>query len=181
MTNPDKRRVIIHLLAEDEIIHTETLEITSEQEPKLFQKEFENEFYFLQGNDEQTMIRLMEEKLKRLFEKRYSLIRQEENSYLQLTTEMENETINNIEKMLDLYVNRRLSRYSREECMRIAIEYSFDDLLDRLDSNDLQLNKEKEEMKMIIDDIRMRLRSQIERRLVGAKIRKFCFWTVLFF
>jgi hypothetical protein len=160
--NQEKLHVMIHLLSDDEINKTLTFEITSEQEPELFQKELEANLYFLQGMDEQTMIHSVEDKLKQLF------IHQEENFY------MKYETMNSLEKMFDAYVNHRLSKYSREECMRIAIEYSFDDLLDELDSNEFQLNKDNRRLKMMIDDVQRRLRSQIERRLV--RILDWKFW-----
>ncbi len=161
--------MIIHLLTNDEINKTLTFEITSEQEPKLFHKEFEENLYFLQGIDEQTMICSVEDKLKQLLEKRYSLRYQGEKFYLSLTLDMEYETMNSIEQMLNAYMKHRLSKYSREECMRIAIEYSFDDLLDELDSN--ELNNDNRRIKMMIDDIQIRLRSQIERRLVGFRLK----------
>lgn len=160
------RRMKIHFLSEDEVVDIQTLEIHSEQEPKLFQKEFAEEFHFLQSIDEQKTVRLVEDQLKELFKQRYSFIRQGEESYFQLTEELESQLINNMEKMLNLYADRRLSSYSREECMRIAIEFSFDDLLDELDANEWSFNSEDKEMKTMLDEIRMRLRSQIERRLV---------------
>jgi hypothetical protein len=83
---------------------------------------------------------------------------------------MEYDTINSIEKMFYAYANHTLSSYSREECMRIAIEYSFDDLLDKLDSNEFQLSNDKKQIQMMIDDIQIRLRLQIEQRLVGFEI-----------
>ena len=170
LMNLEKRRVKLHLLSEDEVIDIQTLEITSEEEPELFQKEFAAEFYFLQDIAEQTSFQLVEDQLKQLFNQRYSLIRQGEHSYIQLTEELESQMMNTLEKMLDLYANGRLSNYSREECMRIAIEYSFDDLLDQLDTNELSLNPDDKKVKMMVDEIRMRLRSQIERRLVRSSI-----------
>lgn len=162
LTNIEKRRVKLHLLSDDEVIDIQTLEITSEEEPKLFQKEFAAEFYFLQDIAEQTSVQSIEDQLKQLFNQRYSLIRQGEQSYLQLTEELEAQLMNTLEKILDLYANDRLSNYSREKLMRIAIEFSFDDLLD---ANDRQ-------GKMMVDEIRIRLRSQIQRRLVGSSISR---------
>ncbi|CAF3575363.1 unnamed protein product, partial [Rotaria sp. Silwood2] len=167
LTNKEKRRVIVHLITNEEIIENLTFEITREQEPKLFDIEYEKNLYFLQGNHEQTIIHSVEHKLKQLFTKRYSLIHKEENSnsYLQLTLDIENDTINSIKKMLYAYANHKLTTYSREECMRIAIEYSFDDLLDKLDSNESQ-SIDDNQIQMMMDDLQMRLRLQIERRLV---------------
>ncbi len=143
------------------------MEITYDQEPKFFNKEFEANFYFLQGINEKKLIYSVENKLKQLFNKRYSLIHQDNNSYLQLTLDIEYDTINNIEKMFYAYINHTLSKYSRQECMRIAIEYSFDDLLDILDSKQFQSSNINKQIQMMIDDIQIRLRLQIEQRLVG--------------
>lgn len=170
LTNLEKRRVKLHLLSEDEVIDIQTLEITSKEEPELFQKELAAEFYFLQDIAEQTSVQLVEDQLKQLSNQRYSLIHQGKDAYLQLTEELESQMMNTLEKILDLYANGRLSNYSREECMRIAIEYSFDDLLDELDSNELPLNRDDRDVKLMVDEIQMRLRSQIERRLVGSSI-----------
>jgi hypothetical protein len=167
LIHQETRRVRIHLLSNDEIIENLSFEITHEQEPKLFDQEFQNKFYFLQGIDENTMLNSLEHKLQQLFDQRYSLIHQEENRYLQLTLDLEYDTMNNLEKMFHAYANDTLSRYSREECMRIAIEYSFDDLLDEMDSEEFQLSKENKQIQMVIDDVQRRLRLQIERRLVG--------------
>jgi hypothetical protein len=72
--------------------------------------------------------------------------------------------------MFYAYVDHSLTAYSREECMRIAIEYSFDDLLDKLDSNEFQSiddNKERDkQIQIMIDDVQIRFRLQIEQRLV---------------
>ncbi|CAF4265277.1 unnamed protein product, partial [Rotaria sp. Silwood2] len=173
LTNKEKRRVIVHLITNEEIIENLTFEITREQEPKLFDIEYEKNLYFLQGNHEQTIIHSVEHKLKQLFTKRYSLIHKEENSnsYLQLTLDIENDTINSIKKMLYAYANHKLTTYSREECMRIAIEYSFDDLLDKLDSNELQ-SIDDNQIQMMMDDLQMRLRLQIKRRLEAETTTK---------
>jgi hypothetical protein len=69
--------------------------------------------------------------------------------------------------MFYAYINHTLSKYSRQECMRIAIEYSFDDLLDILDSKQFQSSNINKQIQMMIDDIQIRLRLQIEQRLVG--------------
>jgi hypothetical protein len=67
--------------------------------------------------------------------------------------------------MFYAYANHTLSTYSHEECMRIAIEYHFDDLLDKLDSEEFQSITDKQ-IQMMIDDVQIRLRLQIEQRLV---------------
>ncbi|CAF3972145.1 unnamed protein product [Rotaria sp. Silwood1] len=171
--NKDKRRVIVHLITNDEIIENLTFEITREQEPKLFDNEYEKNLYFLQGINEEKIIQSVEHKLKELFTKRFSFIHKEENhnSYLQLTLDIEYDTLNSIKKMLYAYANHQLTTYSREECMRIGIEYSFDDLLDKLDSNELQSIDDKQ-IQMIIDDIQIRLRLQIERRFKAETTAK---------
>ncbi|CAF3669561.1 unnamed protein product [Rotaria sp. Silwood1] len=173
LMNKDKRRVIVHLITNDEIIENLTFEITREQEPKLFDNEYEKNLYFLQGINEEKIIQSVEHKLKELFTKRFSFIHKEENhnSYLQLTLDIEYDTLNSIKKMLYAYANHQLTTYSREECMRIGIEYSFDDLLDKLDSNELQSIDDKQ-IQMIIDDIQIRLRLQIERRFKAETTAK---------
>ena len=168
LTNAEKRRVKIQFLSEDEVVDSLTLDMTSEQEPKLFQKKFADEFYFLQNIDEQISVQLVDDQLKELFKQRYSLLRQGKDSYLQLTEDFESQMINNLKKIVHLYANRRLSSYSREECMRIAIKYSFDDLLD---ATEWSLNLENNGMKMMMDEIQTRLRSQIERRFVGSALK----------
>jgi len=182
LTNEKTRGIILHLLSDKEIIENLTFEITYDQEPKLFDKEFEDNLYFLQGINEKNLIYSVENKLKQLFNKRYSLIHQENNSYLQLTLDIEYDTINTIEKMFYAYINHTLSKYSRQECMRIAIEYSFDDLLDIIDSKEFQSSNINKQIQMMIDDIQIRLRLQIEQRLVGFEI-SCCFlnWDYFFF
>ncbi|CAM4915049.1 unnamed protein product [Rotaria socialis] len=173
LMNQEKRQVNVHLIADEDIIETLTIEITREQEPKLFDIQYEDSLYFLQSINEQKMIHSVERKLKQLYAKRYSLIKNEENhySYLQLTLDMEYDTINSIEKMFYAYVNHTLTKYSRDECMRIAIEYSFDDLLDELDSNEIQPINNRQ-LQMMTDDVQVRLRLQIERRLKAETTAK---------
>jgi hypothetical protein len=130
----------------------------------LFDIKYQTNLYFLQNINEQTMISSIQDKLKQLLDKRYSLI--QNKSYL--TLDIEYDTLNSIQSMFNAYVKHTLAKYSREECMRIAIEYSFDDLLDKLDSYEGQSISEKE-IQIIVDDVQTRLRLQIERRLVGAE------------
>ncbi|UJR22823.1 hypothetical protein I4U23_025853 [Adineta vaga] len=159
----DKRRIIVHLLTDKEMVENLTFEITQEQEPKLFDDHFQQEFYFLQGNHEKTILHSVEYKLKQLQDKRYS--------DLQLTLDMEHDIMDSIRKMFHAYTNKIFSTYSREECMRIAIEHHFDDLLDILDLEEHQ-SVSDEQIQMMIDDIQMRLRLQIERRLKAEETAK---------
>ncbi|CAF3800448.1 unnamed protein product, partial [Adineta steineri] len=169
LTNTDKRRVIIHLLNDEEIVEKLTFDITYEQEPKLFDKEYQNNLYFIQSINETTIINSVEHKLKELFDKRYSLKHQD--SYIQLTLDIEYDTLDSIRKLFYAYANHTLSIYSREECMRIAIEYYFDDLLDKFDCKEFQPINDKQ-IQMMIDDVQMRLRQQIERRLKAEMTAK---------
>ncbi len=155
------------MLTDEDVVENLTIEITRDQEPKLFDNEYENNLYFVQGLNEKAIINSVEYKLKQLFDKRYSLIHQQENknSYLQLTSDLEYDMIDSLQKMFYAYANHTLSTYSREECMRIAIEFHFDDLLDKLNSEEFQSITDKQ-IQMMIDDIQLRLRVQIERRLV---------------
>ncbi|CAF4638904.1 unnamed protein product [Rotaria magnacalcarata] len=173
LVNQEKRQVNVHLITDQDMIETLTIEITREQEPKLFDIQYEDKLYFLQSINEQKMIHSVERKLKQLYAKRCSLIKNEKNhfSYLQLTLDMEYDTINSIEKMFYAYVNHTLTKYSRDECMRIAIEYSFDDLLDELDSNEIQPINNRQ-LQMMIDDVQVRLRLQMERRLKAETTAK---------
>ncbi|CAF0769866.1 unnamed protein product [Adineta steineri] len=169
LTNTDKRRVIIHLLNDEEIVEKLTFDITYEQEPKLFDKEYQNNLYFIQSINETTIINSVEHKLKELFDKRYSLKHQD--SYIQLTLDIEYDTLASIRKMFYAYANHTLSIYSREGCMRIAIEYYFDDLLDKFDCKEFQPINDTQ-IQMMIDDVQMRLRQQIERRLKAEMTAK---------
>lgn len=69
----------------------------------------------------------------------------------------------NLEKIFYAYANHSLSTYSREECMRIAIEYSFDDLLDEIDLKNIN----NQQIQLMIDEIQRRLHWKIQQRLVG--------------
>lgn len=174
LTNTEKRKIIVHLLDDEDVIDTLTLEITREQEPKLFDIEHEGYLYFLQGINEQKIIHHVEHKIKQLFVKRYSLVNNDQNlfSYIQLTADMEHDTLSSIETLFYMYANNKLNTYSREECMRVAVEYSFDDLLDRLNSNEIESIKNKE-ISIMMNDVKTRLRLQIERRLVWLSIFNF--------
>lgn len=167
LIDTDKRRVVVHLMSDEEIVKTLTFEITREQEPKLFDLAYDQDLYFLQGIDEPKLINAVENKLKQLFEKRYSLVHEQNNkdSYLQLTLDMEYDALASVEKILSAYANHKLMPYSREACMKIAIQYGFDDLLDRLDSNENKSMDDKQ-IQMMADDVKLRLRLQIERHLV---------------
>ena len=159
----DKHRVIVHLLTDDENLKDLTFEITKEQEPRLFDADFQQELYFLQETNERHILRSVQHKLKNLFAKRCSP--QHHDTYSQLISNMEHDTIDSVREMLHAYVNNVFSAYSREESMRIAIEYHFDDLLDKLDAHGRQTIS-IEQMQSIMDDIQMRLRLQMDHHLV---------------
>ncbi|CAF0888177.1 unnamed protein product [Adineta ricciae] len=165
----DKHRVIVHLLTDDENLEDLTFEITQEQEPRLFDADFQQELYFLQGINERHILHSVQHKLEELFAKRYSP--QHHDTYSQLASNMERDTIDSLRKMFHAYVNNFFSAYSREESMRIAIQYHFDDLLDKLDANGSQ-SISSEQMQTIMDDIRIRLRLQIDHRLKAEETAK---------
>lgn len=142
LTTADQRRVVVHLLTEEDPVGNLTFEITQEQEPRLFEAEHQHELYFLQGLNEKNLLQSTERQLKDLVDKRCS---------------SEQFTLDGVRTMLQTYADRTFSTYSREECMRIAIEYRFDDLLDELHS--LQIEA-------MLTEIQTRLQAQIERRRV---------------
>ena len=176
LINKDKHRIIIHLITHDKVIDNLTFDITREQEPKLFDSEYEKKFYFLQSVDGQNIISSVEYQLKQLINERYSVIHKEDihHAYIQLTLDIENDTMNSVEQMFYTYCDHKLATYLREECMRIAIEYGFDDILDELDCNELQLINENQ-IPMMINDVKRRLRLQTQRRLVGIEIGDYFF------
>ncbi|CAF1222036.1 unnamed protein product [Adineta ricciae] len=142
----DKHRVIVHLLTDDENLEHLTFEITQEQEPRLFDADFQQEIYFLQGINERHILHSVQHKLKELFAKRYSP--QYHDTYSQLTSNIERDTIDSI-----------------------AIEYHFDDLLDKLDAKGSQPIS-GEQMQTMMDDIRMRLRLQMDHHLKAEETAK---------
>ena len=154
LINGETRRVLIHLSSDEEIVESLSLELTPDQELDLFQ----TNLHFLQGSEEKSMIQFVETKLKESFNQRSSSL------------QMENELMDSMKKLLNDYANRRLSSYSREQCLQIGVEYGFDDLFDQLDSEEFQTNKERKQIHLMVDDIQRRLKLKIERRLVGEKI-----------
>lgn len=147
----DRRTVIAHLLTDEEPIDRLTFQISREEDPQLFDAVDEKNLYFLQGIDEKTILYSVEHQLKRV-------LASDEHDALQ--------------KMLHAYAHRRLTGYSRQECMRVALQYSFHDLLDELDSNDFQTITDTEQqdqyIRMMIKEVQTRFHSSVERRRVRA-------------
>lgn len=141
--NQNKSRVILHLLSDEESIETLSFDIPLDyQEPNI---------YFIQNLNEQIILSSIENKFKQ-----YSPF-----SY---------DTKNNLERIFSAYVNHTLSIYSREEWIRLAIEYNFIDLLDEIDLNKFQRDINNKQIQLMIDEVEKRLQQQLEQRLVGYEI-----------
>ena len=135
------RRIRVHLLSDDDRVDTLVLDITREEEPRLFDERYEDSFYFLQRLDETTLVRSAEESIQHVYSRYYSLAKTSADAVL---LEHPWDANSSLQRLLDAYVNDTLSVYSRHECMRLAVEYSFHHLLDQLDSHKFQSAKERE-------------------------------------
>ena len=167
----DRRTVIVHLLTDEEPIDRFTFQITREEDAKLFDAIDEKNLYFLQGIDEKTILYSVEHQLKRLFNR-------EEHRSSPASGEHDA-----LQKMLHAYAHRRMTGYSRQECMRIALQYSFHDLLDELDSNDFRsitdTEQQDQHIRMMVKEVQTRFHSSVERRRVGVD-RAILMWFIGF-
>ena len=163
--NGDCRTVIVHLLTDEEPIDRLTFHITREEDAELFDAIEEKNLYFLQGVDQKTILYSVEHQLKRFFNQPTPFThRQEYRSSLASSAD----EFDVLQKMFDAYAHRKLTAYSRDECMRIALQYGFHDLLDTLDSKKFQTTVDDEHVRVMINEVQTRLHSSVERRRVGA-------------
>ena len=160
----ESRRIRVRLLSDDECVDTLALDITREEEPRLFDERYEDNFYFLQRFDEKTLVRSAEETIQQLYSRYYSLAKTSTDAVL---LDHSWDAKDSLQRMLDAYAHQTLSVYSRHECMRIAIEYRFHDLLDELDSHKSQSTKERElQLQTMMKEIQRRLHANSQRRVV---------------
>ena len=160
----ESRRLRVRILSDDECVDTLALDITRDEEPRLFEERYEDGFYFLQRLDEKTLVRSAEEGLQQLHSRYYSL---DKTSTDPVLLDRSWDAKDSLQRMLDAYANQTLSIYFRHECMRIAVEYSFHDLLDELDSHEFQSTKERElQVQAIMKETQTRLHANSQRRVV---------------
>lgn len=127
-TNSDKRQIKIYLLSDDDLIDTLSFEISEHED-------FQSKLEILQGIDEKSLIESIADQLRQSNSNDFS---------------WNDEMIENMRTMFDMYAKDNLSNYGREQCLRLAIEYGFDDMLGEFDCEEIQ----------------QRLRRKMQRHLV---------------
>lgn len=138
-TDSAQHRVKVYLLSDEDCIDELSFEIP-------LNEDFQSNLQFLQGINEKSMIESIEDKLQQSSSDDFS---------------WDFETIDAMQEMFNVYAKKSLSNYGREQCIRLGVEYNFDDILEKLDSEEIEIDEK------LIEQIQQRLKSQMQTRLMA--------------
>jgi hypothetical protein len=160
-THEQLARLIVHLCTDDETLDSLTIDITDEQAEEMFKQGNDLSLYFLHGIDERTIIHSMEIQLKQLFTV---------NNWFLHDKYRRTELLTTIDNVFHAYAHCQLTNNSRQECMRIGLDYGFAHCLTRMNSDEFRSITDHDECHRLIltmiNDLQQHWQEHMERRAV---------------